>query len=337
MLYIIHRVLQIFKTNQVLASVLFLIYLVLFYGSFFTAPLPVASTTPGILGQLVASGMADWAAVYTQLISLLLVFLQAVLLVLMINGNRINNESNLLPGVFYCLFASMIPEFMHPGPVLFGNTFLLMALIEIMGIYKVPIVSGRLFNVGFWISVASLFYFSNIGLLLFAMWGTSTLRAYNLRDLITILFGAFTPYFLTGTTFFMLDRIPEFWAVQFHQNLGFFDFQTGQDGLFYLKTGVFVLLVIVVLLSSGNYFQKRIMQVQKKISLLYGFLLFSGLTFLFQSQVDITHWLIPAIPLAAFFSISFSAMPTQWAEVVHLLMLVGGLALAYSPWYTGGL
>ena len=328
--------LQIFKTNQILASVLFLFYLGLFYASYFTAPLPVPTTTPGVLSDLVAAGLDGWADNYRQLFSFLLVFFQAILVVLMVNGNRINNESNLLPGVFYCLFASMVPEFMYPGPVLLGNTFLLFALIEIMGTYKVPIVSGRLFNVGFWISVASLFYFSNIGLLFFAVWATSILRAYNLRDLTTIFLGAFTPYFLTGTVFFLLDRLPEFWSVQFVQSLGFFDFQAGQHGIFYLKMGIFTLLVVVVLLSSGNFFQKRIMQVQKKISLLYGFLLFSGLTILFQSQVDITHWLIAAIPLSVFFSISFSTMPTQWAEVVHLLMLVGGMALAYSPWLTRG-
>ncbi|MBK7410279.1 MAG: hypothetical protein IPJ40_20810 [Saprospirales bacterium] len=100
--------------------------------------------------------------------------------------------------------------------------------------------------------------------------------------------------------------------------------------------GIFIILILVALLSNTTYFQKRIMQVQKKISLLYGFLLFSGLIILFQSQLDISHWLIAVIPLAAFFSISFSTMPTQWAEVVHLLMLVGGMALAYSPWLIRG-
>ena len=327
--------LQIFKTNQILGSVLFLVYLGLFYAANLITTLPVPQTTPGILSYLVANGVEGWSSAYLHVGSMLLVFLQAVLLVMMVNENRINNESNLLPGVFYCLFASMIPEFMYPSPVLFGNTFLLFALIELMSVYKLPVASGRLYNVGFWISVASLFYFSNIGLLAFAIWGTSTLRAYNMRDQLTVLFGAFTPYFLTGTTFFMLDRWPEFWGIQVSQNLAFLDFQGGQDGLFYLKMSILILLVVVALLSSTTYFQKRIMQVQKKVSLLYGFLLFSGLIILFQAQLDIAHWLIAVIPLAAFFSLSFSTMPTQWAEVVHLLMFAGGIALAYSPWFRG--
>ncbi|MBK8490735.1 MAG: hypothetical protein IPL49_07530 [Saprospirales bacterium] len=328
--------LQIFKTNQILGAVLFLFYLGLFYASNLVATLPVPEPTPGILSHLVAHGIEGWSSIYLHVSSMLLVFFQAILIVVMVNGNRINNESNLLPGVFYCLFASMVPEFMYPSPVLMGNTFLLLALLELMGVYKIPIASGRLYNVGFWISVASLFYFSNIGLLAFAIWGTSTLRAYNIRDQITIFFGAITPYFLTGTVFFLLNRLPEFWSIQFSQNLAFLDFQGGQHGLFYLKMGIFIILILVALLSNTTYFQKRIMQVQKKISLLYGFLLFSGLIILFQSQLDISHWLIAVIPLAAFFSISFSTMPTQWAEVVHLLMLVGGMALAYSPWLIRG-
>ena len=79
------------------------------------------------------------------------------------------------------------------------------------------------------------------------------------------------------------------------------------------------------------------MQVQKKVSILYGFMLFSGLILLIQPQVDLNHWLVAVIPLAAFFSISFSSMPTQWSEVVHLLMLVGGMTLAYSPWLMQGI
>ncbi|MBK7410278.1 MAG: hypothetical protein IPJ40_20805 [Saprospirales bacterium] len=116
-----------------------------------------------------AHGIEGWSSIYLHVSSMLLVFFQAILIVVMVNGNRINNESNLLPGVFYCLFASMVPEFMYPSPVLMGNTFLLLALLELMGVYKIPIASGRLYNVGFWISVASLFYFSNIGLLAFAI------------------------------------------------------------------------------------------------------------------------------------------------------------------------
>jgi len=329
-------VLQIFKTNQILAAVLFLFYLGLFYASSLLPPLPIPNATPGIFSQLIADGIAGWSNLAVHIFSLLLVFFQAVMITILVNDNRINSESNLLPGLFYCLFASMVPEFMHPSPVLMGNTFLLFALIEVMGVYKLPNASGRLFNLGFWISIASLFYFSNIGLLIFAIWGTSILRAYNMRDQITILLGAITPYFLTGTVFFLLDRFPEFWEVQFLNNMAFLDIQGPSNSLSYVKLALFSIMVVVVLLSSSSFYQKRIMQVQKKVSLLYGFLIISGLLIIFQSQVDISHWLIPAIPLAIFFSISFSNMPTQWAEVVHLLMLAGGIALAYSPWLTRG-
>lgn len=324
--------LQIFKTNQILASVLFLIYLGLFYSVNFLVEQPLPSATPGIFGQMIREAVGGWPQSSLRISAFVMVFLQAVVLVVLVNSNRINSESNLLPGVFFCLFAGMVPEFMYPSAPLLANFFLLFALMELMGIYKIPVVSGRLFNVGFWISVASLFYFSTIGLLLFAFWGTSNLRAYNFRDAATIFFGAFTPYFLTATMFFLLDRFPEFIDIQFAKNLTFWDFQPDENSLFYLKAGIFGLLVIMALLSGTGFYQKRIMQVQKKISLLYGFLIFSGLIAMFQMQADISHLLIACIPLAVFFSMSFSSMPAQWAEVVHLLMLVAGMALAYSPW-----
>ena len=286
---------------------------------------------------MIAGAPGEWPEVYLRIAAFVLVFFQAVILVLLTNNNRINNESNLLPGVFYCLFAGMVPEFMYPSPPLVANLFLLVALAELMGVYKIPVAAGRLFNVGFWISVASLFYFSSIGMLLFALWGASTLRAYNFKEMTTILLGAITPYFLAGAVFFLIDRFPEFLSVQFTQNMVVWDFQSVDDNLFYLKAGLFALLVLITLLSSTGFFQKRVMQTQKKITLLYGFLLFGALIALFQAQADISHLLIACIPLGVFFSISFSTMPAQWAEVVHLLMLVAGLALAFSPWFVHGL
>lgn len=331
--------LQIFKSNQILAAVLFLLYLAVFYGATqlnIDYPKPVG--TAGVLGQLIYDALPDLPHdIWLRVSALLLVFFQAILLVLMVNENRINNDSNLLAGVFYCLFASMVPQFMYPSPALLANTFLLIALMELMGVYKIPVASGRLFNVGFWISVASLFYFSSLGMIAFALWGTSTLRAYNLRDLITIFFGAITPYFLVGTAFFLLDRFPEFMDLQFARNLAFWDFQQVTNSISYIEAGMFGLLILIVLLGSSGFFQKKIMQVQKKISLLYGFLLFSCLISIFQASGDISHLLLACIPLAVFFSMSFSVMATQWAEVVHLLMLVAGLALAYSPWLLRGL
>lgn len=328
--------LRIFQTNQILGAVLFLPYLALFYAANFLAELPVPSSQTAVLSNLLADAMGGWPETSLRLFALLLVFLQAILIVTMVNSNRLNNDSNLLPGVFFCLFACLSPELMYPSPALVGNTFLLFALMEVMAVYKMPMAEGRLFNAGFWIGVAGLFYFSALIFLVFVFWSISTLRAYNMKEFIVAVFGVFTPLFLTGTVFFLIDRLPEFWELQFAQNMTFLDFQHNQEPLFFVELGVYVLLVLIALLGSNSYYQKKIMQVQKKITILYGFLLFTGISVLFQGRVDITHWLLACIPLAAFFSMSFTSMPSQWAEVVHLLMLVAGLAMAYSPWLAEG-
>lgn len=329
--------LRIFQTNQILGAVLFLPYLAIFYAANFLAKLPEPVVQPGIFSHLLTEATVGWPLLYLRLTALLLVFFQAILLVVLVNGNRLNSDANLLPGVFYCLFACISPEFMYPSPVLLANTFLIFSLMELMAVYKLPVAEGRLLNAGLWVGVASLFYFSAIGLLFFLFWGVSALRAYNMKEIIVVILGVVTPLFLTGTVFFLTGRLPEFWEIQFANNLAFLDFQYTKETLFFLELGVFALLVLIVLLGSNTYFQKKIMQVQKKITLLYGFLLFAGLTVLFQGQVELTHWLMACIPLAVFFSMSFTTMPAQWAEVVHLLMLAAGLGMAYSPWLAQGL
>lgn len=322
--------LQIFKTNQILVAVLFLPYLGLLYSvNLLNIPGRIEpAATPGIFSL----EYQDWPPYAVHLTAFLLVILQAVLLTLLVNANRLNNESNLFPGLFYCLFAGMIPEFMYPSPALLANTFLLLGLIELSAVYKMPVASGRLFNVGLWISLASLFYFSSIWLLFFAFWGASSLRAFNIREPFTILLGAITPYLLAGAAFYVTDRLPEFWDMQFSKNLRFADFHSSGDEILFVKLIVFALLTLITLIASGGYYQKKIMPAQKKITLLYGLLLFTGLSLLGQAQADITHWLPACLPLAAFFSMTFSTMPARWAEVVHLLMLAGALFMAYSPY-----
>jgi len=323
-------VLQLFKTNQILGAVLFLPYLALFYG---VNLLHVADRIePAAMPGAFSLDYQDWPPYAVHLTAFFLVILQAVLLTLLVNSNRLNNESNLFPGLFYCLFAGMIPEFMYPSPALLATTFLLLSLIELAAVYKMPVAAGRLFNVGLWISLASLFYFSSIWMLVFAFWGASTLRAFNIREPFIIILGAITPYLLTGTVFYLTDRLPEFWDMQFASNFRFADFYDSGDVILFLKLGVFGLLVLISLIGSGGYFQKKIMPAQKKIALLYGFLLFAGLSVLGQAQADTAHWLLACIPLAAFFSMSFTDMQGRWVEVVHLLMLAAGLFMAYSPY-----
>jgi hypothetical protein len=323
-------VLQLFKTNQILGAVLFIPYLGLFYSVNF---LNIAERIePAATPALFSLEYQDWPPYAVHLTAFFLVILQAVLLTLLVNANRLNNESNLFPGLFFCLFAGIIPEFMYPSPALLANTFLLLGLIELSAVYKMPVASARLFNVGLWISLASLFYFSSIWLLVFAFWGASTLRAFNIREPFTILLGAITPYLLVGTVFYVTDRLPEFWEAQFYENFRFADLHDAGDQILFVKLIVFALLTLISLIASGGYYQKKIMPAQKKITLLYGLLLFTGLSVLGQGQADITHWLPACLPLAVFFSMSFSVMPARWAEVVHLLMLAAGLFMAYSPY-----
>ena len=100
-----------------------------------------------------------------DLISLILVLLQALLLNILSARFRVSREVTMFPGLFYILLMSTLPSFLHLSPVLMGNTFLILAISSLFNAYNKSSVADSIFNIGFWIGVASLFYFSNFAFL----------------------------------------------------------------------------------------------------------------------------------------------------------------------------
>lgn len=326
-------VLRLFRTNQFLTGILFLPYLALFYSAVFLVKWPAPPVQPGYFGGM----LYEWALTLPPLaysgISVLLVVLQAMTVSFLVRDNRLDTEFNLLPGLVFCLLSGMIPEFLGALPVMAGSFFVLLALWDLIRVYRQPVVTGLIFNAGFWIAVASLFYFSYAVFLFWALAGFSYLRFFNLRDLLALLMGFIVPYLLLGTVLFWLDELPVFLQTQFTENISLLNFQqVASTGMTYAKLALFGVLVVLALLSTGFYLFKKNMQTQKKIGLLFIMLLFSGLAILFQRQTGLVNLYLTVIPLSIFFSLNFTGMPRQWGEVIHLLGIMLALVFLFQPY-----
>ncbi|RMG76838.1 MAG: hypothetical protein D6714_20665 [Bacteroidetes bacterium] len=267
-----------------------------------------------------------------HIFAFLLLLVQAMLLNALVIRHRLGHAPNLFPGVFYIMFCSAFPDFHTLSPVLLGNTFLIFALGELFKTYKNPQCADHIFNVGFWTGVASLFYFPFIFFVIGGLIGLGILRAFSIREQLILLFGAITPYFLAATYFFWHDQLGSFWQKQVSDNLRLFDFRfdfAQSEQL--IKTGLLVLALLVMFLSMGAYKAKKVIQIQKKIDILLVSLFIGLLTFLFQAEVTMEHFLILAVPAGVLLAFNFSDMTKQWAESVHLILLLILLAIQYKP------
>ncbi len=324
--------LSFFRTNQLYYSVLLIFYILLLRFAVFSAPFEWLPSGHGVLSEAVYAWIGS-QRVPSQLLAMLLLLVQAFMVNLIAAENRLAVEVNQFPGLFYILMTSLIPDFLYLSPVLLGNTFFLVALYEIYRTYKVTSCVDRIFNAGFWTGVAGMFYFPFLGFLLVLLAALVILRTLNLQEILVILTGGILPYFFGWTYFFLAGDTDYFLETQFWRNLGFFEYNiplNSWDG--YVKLGIFLSLILLVLLGSGSYLYRKNIQVQKKISILYWTLIATAVMIPFQENITFEHFLMLAPALGIFLALSFSRLSRQWAESIHFLVVLLVLAFQFVPW-----
>lgn len=321
--------LGLFRTNQLAANLLLIIYVLVLRVSGLIADQPWEPNSTGVLSNLVYDyvGTHGWLP---DLLAMILVLIQAFLLNILSARFRMSKEVTMFPGVFYVLLMSTIPDFLHLSPMLMGNTFLIIALTNMFKTMKATSSADSIFNVGFWISVAGLFYFSNFLFLLFAIFGLSTLRNFKINEFFMVLVGGLVPIFLGGTIAFFNDSLLNFYQVTFFEEFGCLDFIRKAHWSNYVAIGVFGLLVLTGFFSLNIYFQKQNIRSQKMIQVLYYFIIFSILTIFIQKRVGLEQLLLLSIPLALMLPLNFlSFRKKDIGTGLHAVWLIGILFLQY--------
>jgi hypothetical protein len=324
-------VLSIFRTNQFFLSIFLFVYIVIVRSVTFIVPVPTSPGNQGVWGRWIIDNTVP-SSLPMAIAAAVLVFIQAFLLNRLVAQYRMADETTLFPGLFYILLSGMIPEFQTFTPLLVANTFYILLLIEFFRIYRTPNVADTIFNIGIFIALASLFYFSFIILLLWALITLSILRVFNLKETLMILSGFLVVYFLTGVFYFWYDALGLFYEQQFVDNIKVLDLKINNTWPTYISRIMFIILIIVVVVSYNAYNFKKNIQVQKYLTVLYWGILISVLPVFFQAGLGMEQLLIFTVPLAILVSFNFVKISAPKAEAAHLLWLATVLVLHYHSY-----
>ena len=256
---------------------------------------------------------------------------QAVLLNVMVSRYRLTEEITLFPGVFYLLLMGFNSTFWLVNPLLIANFFLLFAIVELVATYKEFSSADRIYNMGLFIGLASLCYFSYIVFLIFAWIGISIVRAIQWKERVILLLGFLSPYFLVSTYQYWNNNLHAFWQDEILANFKFFNFGVNRGIEEYITAGLLALFVVIAIFSYKLYTYKKKIKIQKIIDLLYWAVAVSSLSLLFQVQINVQHFQILLPILAIFVSINFVKMSKQWSGLLHLFLLIGTLIWHYIP------
>lgn len=231
----------------------------------------------------------------------------ASMILLMIQSNVVNNVAvskgfterySLLPGLMYMLLMCSTTVMVAPHPVLFANTFLIPAMGKLFDVYDEQHYIKEIFNIGFLISVAGLFYYPALTFILALIISIFMYYIVNLRTLIAAFVGLLTPFVFISAYFYLRD-VFNLWIENVRIVIQPFL-------IFEIETDIYqkAFIALLALLSFFAFFRLQVIyktskpiRMRKRITILLLFFLISVVSFLLAVDYITVHYGMLAIPL----------------------------------------
>ncbi len=258
-----------------------------------------------------------------HIISGLIIFFQGLYFNYLINYYKILPKSSYLPAFSFIIVSSLFVEFMLLTPPLIANTFLLLALGRIFAWYKKEKVTAAIFDTGFLISIASLFFLPYIIFFVFLLASITILRPFSLREYMVAFIGLLLPYYFLAVYFFWFNQLPEFLNTLIITELSF-DTQVLERSIRIFIVGMPVLAVIAwsALYLQANLF-RLVVQVRNYLVVFVWLFNVGILSLLIQFEGELFHFIWLAMPAGLAFAFFFAEFRRRAvSEIVHLFLIL---------------
>jgi hypothetical protein len=256
------------------------------------------------------------------IISVVLVYLQALLINHLVNANDILKPKSNLPALMYVVLMGFLVELQALHPVVFSNLFLIFAIDRIFTIYNQKTVFSQAFDAGMLIALGSFFYFPAIAFFIFIWLTLLIIRPFIWREYIIALIGLLIPYLFLGTWFFWTGE----WLEFFRDKLTDLDPSTiAFPQLVAIDYGMVIFLLIILgfsVITMLRIMGNNVVRVQYLIRSLIALLITSFLTLIFDTSRGIHTIALAAIPSAILIANYFLVLKKRVvAEILFLVLL----------------
>lgn len=310
---------SIFKENMFFNSLLLLPYAILMrlYSLIYPSKISI-SEEGGVLYKFILNIFPDNHLVL-NIFSIFILFLEAVMINRLVIKNRFSREMTLLPGMFFIMLSSLSPEMHDFTPFLFGNFFIILSFAELFKTYKKYKTEKLLFNSGFYMSIAVLFYFNFILLFIPLILSIFSIRSFKFKELFQFLSGIFLVIYFYAFGLFWFDKKFEMPSLKFYNLTNYF---SGNIDKFVIMA-ITIFLVALIILTYRKFIIKKSIQSQKKINIIFWLLLFIIITTGFYNPDFLLQYhVITAFPLSIFTAMIFLRIKNNLlAEIVNLVIV----------------
>lgn len=269
-----------------------------------------------------------------HIIAFMLTFLQGAYLGIVFINRKVFNENTYIPSFLFCLLFFFSFDTLSLSAELVGFTFLLFALSNLFKEIEFRVQHDEtVFNVGLFISLASLFSFAFVVYLLCVVVILVFFTRSTPRKFLLLIFGFLLPHLLAISIAFLNDSLPRMWQYYYLANLGF-DREAfiSAKSLFILGLlPVVYLVVTIVILQREARFSKYQSQVLQIMFLWIGF----SLLYVLYCKNLRPQNLMVFIPALAFLFTHFFLFirRRKFAEINIWILMVGITTVSYLARY----
>lgn len=352
--------LRYFRINDPYRLLALLVLLVIVYLPLFIDPPPL--TLPEFRSMLVGERVQDGNTMYADvvdnsgplaawfhaamdflfgrsliarhIVAFIIIFLQSAFLGIIFITRKVFNENTFIPSLIFSILFFFSFDTLSFTDELLGSGFLLLALNNLFTEieFRMP-RDETTFNLGFFVSLASLFYLPYVVFLFGIVVILFLFARSDLRKFFLLIFGFALPHLLVLCLHYLNGSLEEIWN-QFYRTGISFDrrFLVPSGGLVLLSSiGILYLCISIVMLNRLARFSKYQSQLLQTIFLWIGFCF---IFLLFCNDIR-PQTLIVFIPPVTFLFTHFLLLirRRKFAEMNTLILLVGIVAISYSARY----
>ena len=313
--------LRIFRSQS---PIQFLILLPLFaglwYSSFGNGLMQSPSNFDTGLYRFIYIHLATYP-VLSSFIAILLVSLQAIVLNYLLIKNNLSLRNNLLPAYIFILLSGSTSVITQLSAPLIASFFILLGIIELLGMYDLKDPFSECFNASFFITVASFFYFPAIAFFLLIWISFMIYRVISWREWIISFVGFIAAalivwfyFFWTNQEFLIWNNIKQFFANPEH-----FEVQLIHSG--YLIWGIITLIFLGSLSNLMNHINEKVIAIRRKYWVIIFMFLIGILSFLYADQQFRFHLIFFTIPATIIINYSMLNRKKQRRSELFLWLL----------------
>ena len=271
-----------------------------------------------------------------ELQTILATILIAIIAILLSNLSvkyRLLPNGQLFGGIFFILFCGLHASSLSLTASLLACFFFVIDLEQIMSIYNQKTSPLRLFNFGFFVGMATLFYVPYYVYLFLGIIGITILKGFSLKEFFQIIVGFLTVFFLFCTAAFVGDFLDIFYSQQIQSYFSpyLFSMSYGKNGL--IVMGILSLVFLASFISLNLFQVKKTILIQKYFDLIFWTVFVSFLSLLFLRITEINHIHLFILPLSILMGLMISKIKNQlMAETIHLTLIIFALFLQFQNW-----